>query len=180
MKANITPESGEEKTVSGEEAAIPVSEKELANKQAILVHQIEEGFAGFKSLILKGDKAGYREFMSKVLSLNGKAESYADFYYQKLTGEQKEAFRNALTEEELAYFNGRTWRESIYFALDEELLNFLLDITMNELLFSTFYFTKYPCTVWGNYGLKFPLFFKNEQIRDRYLKLAEECGLKPD
>lgn len=38
-------------------------------------------------------------------------------------------------------------------------LTLLADLSARELLFSTFYFTRPRCTVWGNYGLKYPVFY---------------------
>ncbi len=148
------------------------------NKQAILIHKVEEGFTDYEYLILKGDKAGYKEFMSKALSMNGKSRSYADFYYNNLSEEQKDLFLKALPKEKSEYFKHKTWTEGIYYPLDEELLDFLLGITMDELLFSSFYFTKYPCTVWGNYDLKFPVFFRDKETRNRYRELAFSCGIR--
>ncbi len=157
-----------------------MNEEDLLNKNAILINNVDEGFKNYEYLILEGDKAGYKEFMSEILSLNGEQGVYADFYYEKLSAEQKDSFLKALSKEKLEFFNHSNWAGGIYFSLNEEILDFLLDITMDELLFSSFYFTKYPCTVWGNYGLKFPAFFKDKEIKNRYQELALSCGLKKE
>ena len=154
-----------------------IREEDLTDRSAILIKNVEEGFADYEYLILQGEEEAFAKFLSQVMVLNGIADSYADFYYARLDEKQKEHFQNALSEENLSFLISGTWSEGIYYPLDGKLLHFLLEITAQELLFSTFYFTGYACTVWGNYGLRFPAFFKDNETKERYQKLAEACGL---
>jgi len=154
-----------------------IREEDLVYKSAILIKNVEEGFADYDYLVLQGEKEAFEQFLAQVLVLNGAADSYADFYYAKLDENHKEYFRNALSEENRSFLISGTWSEGIYYPLDAKLLQFLLEITVQELLFCTFYFTGYACTVWGNYGLRFPVFFRESETKERYQKLAEACGL---
>lgn len=154
-----------------------VWEEELRDKQAIIINKIEEGFSEYKYLVLKGDKAGYRKFLDEIYALNGEEDSYADFYYGNLTEQQREGFLKVLSKENQNYVKCNDWTKSLYFKLNPELLHFLLEITLEELLFSTFYFTRYPCTIWGNYNMRFPVFFNDKKIKNRYQVLAEQSGL---
>ncbi|QHQ59466.1 hypothetical protein Ana3638_00520 [Anaerocolumna sedimenticola] len=156
---------------------LSITEKELLNKNAVLLKNVEEGFANREYFILKGDRKGFKAFMHKALNRNGEAEVYADFYYPNLSIEQRNGFLKALSKENLDIFKKYNWPDKIYIGLNSELLDFLLDITMDELLFCSFYFTRFPCTVWGNYNLTFPVFFKDSETKGRYEKLAAECEL---
>lgn len=55
-------------------------------------------------------------------------------------------------------------KSTVYFKLTEEFIKFLVSISLKEILFSTFYFTKIPCTIWSNYNKKFPIFFEKKKI----------------
>lgn len=155
-------------------------ESEFTETNAILVHNVEKGFEQYENAILEGSEEQYREFLYKAMELNGFNHSYADFYYSKLTMEEKENLKEKLRAKDLDYLNNNLFTDDIYFSLTERLMTFLLDITVKELLFSSFYFTKYPCTLWGNYGLKFPIFFIDKSIKETYQKLAVSCGLTFD
>jgi nitroreductase len=151
--------------------------EEIIKNQSLLIANINDGFSDFKYLILSGKELEYKEFLHEIFTLNdGKA--YADFYYSTLSQYEKESFINALTEEEKVYFKKACKTDGIYFQLDHDLLDFLLSITIREVLFSTFYFCRIPAVVWGNYNMKFPMFFKDEVEKEIYFKLAVKCGLK--
>lgn len=154
-----------------------IGEEAFADTSAILIKNVEEGFADYEYLVLQGELEAFDQFLAQTMVLNGTADSYADFYYARLDENQKEHFHNALSEINRSFLIKGTWTEGIYYPLDDKLMRFLLEITAKELLFSTFYFTRYPCTVWGNYGLRFPVFFRDSKTKERYQKLAEACGL---
>ena len=63
--------------------------------------------------------------------------------------------------------------EDIFIRLNSELLEILLKLTSNEILFSSFYFAKYPCLVWGNYGHRYPIFFKDELAKQMIMELLK-------
>lgn len=150
--------------------------QEIIRRQGIYLENINIGFSDYENLILSGNAGNLKEFMHKALSLN-ENEAYADFYYSRLTEKEKKDFEDALTVSEKLYFQEFKDRHEIYYPLNHELLEFLLGITIREVLFSTFYFCKVPATVWGNYDLKFPMFFKDKEQKELYIQLAEENGL---
>lgn len=67
--------------------------------------------------------------------------------------------------------------ENPYLEINEDVLDLAVKLSTRELSFTTLYFRKRPITIWGNYDLAFPVFFKTEEDKAYYTKLAEECGL---
>ena len=56
---------------------------------------------------------------------------------------------------------------------DKKLIKLLTKLCTRELYFITFYFYKNPVTIWGNYNLKFPLFYEdNTNIKD-YIDISK-------
>ena len=55
-------------------------------------------------------------------------------------------------------------KSTVYFKLTEEFIKFLVSISLKEILFSTFYFTKIPCNIWSNYPKNFPVFGEKKKI----------------
>lgn len=155
-----------------------ISDQEFLQKNLLHISNVEEGFQKYEYAILNGTEENYREFIECALSMNGEENSYFDCYYGRLKEESKEKFRKGLTpaeREELAELE-RT--QEIYYPLTKEHLPTLSRVTARELLFSTFYFGKYLCTLWGNYGLRYPIFFKDQKTRKIYENAARACGLE--
>lgn len=155
----------------------PISGSDVIDKELLLIKRIEDGFADCESFILEGKDLDYKRFMSEVFALNGDNNSYADFYYGKLNLDQKEILKQSLPKEELQFLEKIQYEDGIYFPLTKDLLFFLLNVTLKERLFSTFYFTKFPCTIWGNYNKNFPVFFRDVVSKKKYKELAIECNL---
>lgn len=155
----------------------PIREGFKIDKELLIINRIEDGFADCEYFFLEGKDLDYRVFMLEVFALNGENNSYADFYYGRLNLEQKESLKQSLSKEELRFLDRIQYGDGIYFPLTEDLMLFLLNITIKEILFSTFYFTKYPCTIWGNYNKKFPMFFLDKETKSRYKNLANSCSL---
>lgn len=154
------------------DAVTPISKEILKAQNALLPDTVEEGFRHYLHEILERTAEEYRTLFFELMAINGMSHSYADFYYGNLSSAEQEAFLSCLNENQRAYLNQITVvKGRVYYPLNESLLIFLSDITAQELLFSTFYFTKYPCTVWGNYGLKYPIFFQNNEAKLRYVHL---------
>lgn len=147
------------------EKIIAISEVELKSKNIIFIDHIEQGFENYDHLLLSGTEENYFNFLEKSLLMNGVDNAFFDFYYHTLQEDEKSSFRDMLQDEDLKFLELFDSSQEIYFPLSEEILPFILKVTAREFLFSTFYFTKYPCTVWGNYGLKYPIFFLDENTK---------------
>ncbi|MBU9724528.1 hypothetical protein [Diplocloster modestus] len=150
----------------------PVPERVLKKKGALLFSEIEEGFSRYEHVILERTEPEYRHMLDVMLQINGREEAYCDFYYGRLSREEQRGFRRSLSEEQLAMLmNFYFQKDEVYYPLTRSMIRFLSDITAREVLFSTFYFTRYPCTVWGNYGLRYPVFFKDKRTKFQYCDL---------
>ncbi|WP_411167731.1 hypothetical protein ACH36K_11300 [Clostridium sp. MB05] len=98
--------------------------------------------------------------------LNSDSIKYIESY---LNYDEKELFHNILNEGS---------EEDIFFEItDKRYIKLLTKLCVKELFFITFYFTKGPITLWGNYNLKFPLFYCNEYSIQEYLKIARDNDL---
>lgn len=144
-------------------------------KNILYIKDINSGFNKYPYEIIEGTKEYLYKIIKDLIEVNGYNNAYVDFYYSKLTKESKDIINNNLTKEEREYLVDMNIKEDeIYFNLNEKLFNILFKLTTNEILFSTFYFTKYKCSVWGNYKFKFPIFFKDENIKNYYKDLLKK------
>lgn len=155
-----------------------ISEQEFLQKNLLHISNIEEGFEKYEYAILSGTEKAYQEFIECAVSMNGEQNSYFDFYYARLKEEERSRFRECLTEEEQDNLNTLETAKFIYYPLKGDWIPLLSKVTAKEKLFSTFYFEKYPCTLWGNYGLRYPVFFKDKGTRKIYENTAQACGLR--
>lgn len=126
---------------------------------AIYLEHIQEGFEHYNYKVVSWNQEEAYEHIRKLWLLNDPEHSYADFYYYKLDNEAKKKVDSMLNVEELNYIKGISCSlEEIIFPLDEMLMNILVKLNYSEMLFSTFYFTKEPCTLWGNYHGEYVVF----------------------
>ncbi|WP_303860211.1 hypothetical protein [Alkalibaculum bacchi] len=160
------------------EKLLALSRTDFMSKEPIYFNNIQCGFDDYHYMTLHGSEFCYNHFLKKALHLNGSDHVYVDFYYGRLKQEEKENLQSFLTQEDLQVLDFIDYDNGIYFYLTEEILPFLIKITAQEMLFNTFYFTKIPCTLWGNYQLKFPIFFKDTEAKRFYEELALSCGLR--
>lgn len=137
-----------------------MTEDNLRSKGAILIPTVEYGFENYDYYYIEGSSLEVSQKIKELVLENGYEHSYVDFYYGRLKEEEKRILDNHLTKEELEFINTLDTKNCIYFPLNEKLLELTLKLSLSELLFSTYYFTKTPCTVWGNYNHVFPVFYK--------------------
>jgi len=133
--------------------------EQLKASGAIYLEHIQEGFEKYNYNIVSWNQEEACEHIRELWLLNGSEHSFADFYYYKLNNEAKEKVDSMLNEEEFNYIKGiSNSLEEIIFPLDEILINILVKLNYSEMLFSTFYFTKEPSTLWGNYHGEYVVF----------------------
>ena len=138
-------------------------QEEIRKKGGIVIDNITEGFAKYDYEMLEKTAEEYIELILGLLKLNGEENSYFDFYYNRLNEEEKRFFRISLSVEEKSVFEKMQLDDGIYYRLTEEIVPLLVGISFREVLFSSFYFCKEPCTIWGNYDKKFVM-FKNRAV----------------
>ena len=144
---------------------VKINLKELKKQDIIYIDKVQDGFNKYPNMILEGTEDEVNKGIRDIVKENGLENSYADFYYGRLDEEAKNNVRAALDEKEIALIESLKLEENeIFLRLNPELLEILLKLTAKEVLFSSFYFSKYPCTVWGNYGRKYPIFFKDNSV----------------
>ncbi|HEX3075419.1 MAG TPA: MmcQ/YjbR family DNA-binding protein [Lachnospiraceae bacterium] len=137
-----------------------IDRKALIAKGAIVLDNIEIGFENYKHEILEGTSEQLLDWIKELRDKNGLEDSYVDLYYGSLLPEEQERVRSNLSEEGLRILNRYApWREVLILPLDDELLRLTEELNTKEALFSTYYFCKYPCSVWGNYERKYPRFW---------------------
>lgn len=141
-----------------------ISLKELKDKGAVYVELIQDGFDMYHYEVLEGNEEYLAEKIRELFKRNGVENSFVDFYYGRLTKTEKESVNQFLNQKQKDYIESLALKETdIYFQLDDMLLEITMHLSAKEALFSTFYFTKYKCTIWGNYNLKYPIFYENEE-----------------
>ncbi len=113
--------------------------------------------------ILSMTAGEYLQYLQKLALKSKETGCFADFYFGRLTGQEKEAVLSHLSDSSREYILALdAGPDDLYYQLDgpdDPGLAILADLSARELLFSTFYFTRPRCTVWGNYDLKYPVFY---------------------
>ncbi|MDU2121727.1 MAG: hypothetical protein E7E64_04240 [Clostridium celatum] len=165
---------------------ISVNEKDFKDKVNIRFNNITEGISRFDNKILEADNSYDFEqciigFLEEAVRLNGVENSYVDFYFNVLEEDAKIRFKELLNCEDKEFmkeFEGENSKSGIYYNLTLESIPFIVRITTKEVLFSTIYFTKEPFTIWGNYNEKFPVFYEEKSVYDKYENIAKRFKLK--
>ena len=165
---------------------ISINENDFKDKVSIRFNNITEGVNRFEKKILESDKSDDFEksiigFLQEAVKLNGVENSYVDFYYNTLEEDEKRRFKELLNCEDKEFIKKFEYENSeggIYYNLTLESIPFITRITTQEVLFSTIYFVKEPFTIWGSYNKKFPTFYKEECICNKYENIAKMFNLK--
>lgn len=144
---------------------VKINLKELEKENIIYIKNIQDGFNKYPNTMFEGTEEQVNSAIRKLVNLNGFENSYADFYYGRLDKEAKNKVKAELYEKEIMVIESlELSAEDIFLRLNSEILEILLKLTVKEVLFSSFYFAKYPCVVWGNYGKRYPVFFKDDSM----------------
>jgi hypothetical protein len=145
-----------------------ISKQELISSGCIYFDRIEDGFSNYKYQIEEGTKEALKAGLLKIVENNQYGNSYVDFYYGKLNEEERGKVHSVLKPEQIQFLkNLELGREDIYFKLTPELFEITFTLSVREMLFSTYYFSKKLCTVWSNYNHQMIYFYQpghNEPI----------------
>lgn len=159
------------------EILIPISNKEFKEKVTIRFNSINDGFNNYNNKTIEGTEEAFVSFLQEAFELNGAENSYVDFYYNVLNDEDKKKLKELINDEDkilLEEFEKNYHEKNIYFKLTKESIPFITRLSTREILFSTIYFTKYPCTIWGNYNKSFPIFYHDNNDIQQYLNIKNE------
>lgn len=137
------------------------TKEDILLQGGIYIETILQGFETCDSYFLEGTSQQIKNEIKRLQELNGIEFSFVDFYYGALANEEKERVKEGLTLSSLLLLKRyEKLEQAVYLSLDENILDLTAELNAKEMLFSTYYFCKYPCTIWGNYGLKYPVFTK--------------------
>ena len=139
--------------------------EEFKMLNSIYLDNILDGFNNYPNITIEGTEEDVNNAIKSLVHANGFENSYGDFYYGRIDEEAKIRVKASLSEDEIVLIDSlKLTKDDLFIRLTPRLLEILLKLTAKEILFSSFYFTKYPCLVWGNYGRKYPVFFKDETV----------------
>lgn len=120
-------------------------------------------------------------FMKNIYTINKEKPIMVDFYINNIDNEGILRVLSHLEyDDKLTFINHirNIKTDSVYFLLEyEELIPFITRLSTRELHFCTFHFTDKPITIWGNYNLSFPVFFKDDKDISFYDHIARENDL---
>lgn len=159
---------------------IPISNLKFKNNVNIRFNNILNGFNEFKNFTIDGNLVENREislinFICDVFKENDN-ECYVDFYINRIDKSEKENLLNLIDEEYktlLQQIIDINHNDVYYKITDINLISFFTKLNTKEIFFVTFYFTKKPITIWGNYNFKFPCFFNNADIYNYFYNIAK-------
>ncbi|MDU5107952.1 hypothetical protein, partial [Clostridium sp.] len=151
----------------------------------IRFNNILDGFDNYKYIELspinnerldKENEENFIKALEEFYDLN-EGNLIIDFYKNKLNYESINFIKNNLSIEDNILFeeviNEVNDNDTYYKVNNKIYIKLLTKLCTRELFFITFYFYKYPITIWGNYNLRFPLFYNDIENISKYIKIAQ-------
>ncbi|SFU69720.1 hypothetical protein SAMN04487886_11071 [Clostridium sp. DSM 8431] len=163
---------------------IPISHLIFNENVSIKFNNILEGLDNFNNFEIKGTELNGGEntiidFLTEIFELNDN-ECFIDLYLNNLDGPGKNNLLNMCCPDDkdmiIKHIN-LNHNEPYYKVKDKSLIPFLARLNTREVFFVTFYFTKIPLTIWGNYNMTFPCFSDKENNIDFYKNIAKSYNL---
>ena len=139
--------------------------EQLKEKGGIYFERIQQGMSSYhwESEFFSPRMA--ENYLRKLWMENGLEDSFVDCYYSFLEEESQEKVLSVLSPEQQEYLrNLAKNQQDLIVPLSEELLKIAITLNDTAMLFFTFYFTKNPCTIWGNYKQEYLIFTKKEEV----------------
>lgn len=150
-------------------------------KNFIYFENIQDGFDKFNHICFTSDFTSFKNFVYEVIK-STKGEKFFDFYFANLNETSKNKILEYSTKHNINLTKEFEFSKNhIYYNVDDfnkEILDFILQISFDETLFSTFYFSKPYFTIWTNYDKKFVLFGTDKQDLLTYKNIAEKLNLQ--
>jgi len=137
--------------------------EQLKEKGVIYFERIQQGMSLYhwESQFFSPRMA--EKYLRELWIENGPEHSFVDCYYSFLEEESQEMVLSVLSPDQQEYLrNLAKSQQDLMLPLSEELLKIAITLNDTEMLFFTFYFTKTPCTIWGNYKQEYLVFTKKE------------------
>ena len=144
----------------------------------LYISNVLQGIENYKHICFTGQFKDYKSFIKSLVEDN--KLSFFDFYFCNLQENEKQAF-NKINNYDNIIKRFKFNKDELYFNIehiDDEVFEFILKISYEEILFSTFYFKDPAMLLWTNYNKEFILFFKDDRDILKYKKLSEKLNLK--
>lgn len=143
-----------------------VTKEQVIAKGGIYIENIQEGFEHYSCNMLEGTEEEIYNEIYKIREENGIENSYVDFYYGKLAPQERSNLRSNLSAKAISILNMYEYlKQPEFIMLDDDIIYLTAELNVKEILFSTYYFCKYPCTIWGNYNRSYPIFTRKYVLR---------------
>ena len=163
----------------------PINNFNFKNIINIRFNNILDGFDNYKYIELspinnerldKENEENFIKALEEFYDINA-GNLIIDFYKNKLNYESINFIKNNLSIEDNILFeeviNEVNDNDTYYKVNNKIYIKLLTKLCTRELFFITFYFYKYPTTIWGNYNLRFPLFYNDIENISKYIKIAQ-------
>jgi hypothetical protein len=141
----------------------PINEEIFKKSVKIRFDNINEGFEKFSHEMLEAKSEDELiEYIDKLYDENGFDNFYVDLYLNRINESNENQFIDMLCEEDkITYLHIKKEYDNstVYYKIDKSLVPFITRLSAREALFTTIYLTKSNKTIWGNYDMKFPVFY---------------------
>ncbi len=162
-----------------------ITVSELQKMNGIYITNIPEGMRQYPFYILEGSKDSHYKFMTELSEENGSG-AYGDFYFRRIGEDAEKLLAQYLNTQQMSLlkrliakgYEEKVTEDFYIVELTDEIMDLLLTISYEELLFSTFYFASIPCTIWSNYRGRFILFAQDTESGSRLSRMAVDMGLQ--
>lgn len=148
----------------------------------ISFNNILEGFENYNYIELSPININYNNEENFIKTLKefyriNEGNLIIDFYKNKLNDKSIKFIKSNLSKEDNELFdkvlNLTNYKDDYYKINNEIYIDLLTKLCTRELFFITFYFYKDEITVWGNYNMKFPLFYCEDTNINEYIRISE-------
>lgn len=147
-----------------EKLLYPISKEVFKENVKIRFDNINEGFEKYNHEILEiKNEAELIEYIERLYDENGFDNFYVDLYFNRIDKNNEIEFINMLCEEDKSIYQlikTEYDNSTVYYKIDKSLIPFITRLSTREVLFTTIYLIKSNKTIWGNYDMKFPVFYE--------------------
>ncbi|MGG7143188.1 hypothetical protein ACQPVP_06945 [Clostridium nigeriense] len=160
-----------------------INQMEFENIIKVKFNNILDGFDNYDCIELYSNKNNKKEaelnFIKSIEMFFDLNEGFLiiDFYKNNLNNENINFIKRNLDNEDIKIFDKLLKlmnEQNIYYKIEnKKYINLLTKLCTRELFFITFYFYKFHCTIWGNYNMRFPLFYNYFDDINDYLNIAK-------
>jgi len=147
-----------------EKLLYPINKEVFKKSVKIRFDNINEGFESFNHEILEiKNEDELIQYIENLYDENGFDNFYVDLYLNRIDKNNENQFINMLCEEDKNTYESvkkEYDNSTVYYKIDKSLIPFITRLSTREVLFTTIYLTKNNKTIWGNYDMKFPIFYE--------------------